>query len=395
MLIVRLFLSLLLCQLVFSPAQATSSAPYLPSNDDEVVQTLPKSIFDLDPRLEYLRLRLGKTPKNLKLAVAVAKRYVSLGLKESDPRYFGYAQAALSSWWSQSSPPIEVLMVRATILQNRLQLNPALALLDTVLTRQPDHKAAILNRALILREQGFYKQAMQACTSLQSNADSVSSAVCSSSIDAVTGKLNSAYEKLQKLLPVTIFGGPGMRQWVLIELGTVAEQTGDFAQAEKYYKDAVKIPLSDPMLPSLYYDVLLERQKYTQVIEKFNDSVQNDKLRLRLAIAAKALDMNALVEEHSTLLKTRFESARLRGDKVHLRDETQFLLQLQNQPRQALVVAKLNWLLHKEPIDMLLYLQASLRASNYHAAKPVLDWINTYKVEDKRLQDLVSQLDQP
>ena len=60
------------------------------------------------------RAALARAPGNLALALQVARRYSELGRVTGDPRYSGYAQAALLPWWDQAEPPRDVLLLRAT-----------------------------------------------------------------------------------------------------------------------------------------------------------------------------------------------------------------------------------------------------------------------------------------
>jgi hypothetical protein len=47
----------------------------------------------------------------------VAQGYLELGRVSGDPRYAGYAEAALAPWWHLDQPPQEVLVLRATLRQ--------------------------------------------------------------------------------------------------------------------------------------------------------------------------------------------------------------------------------------------------------------------------------------
>ena len=80
--------------------------------------------------------------------------YVALGRSEGDPRYDGYAQAALAPWWDLAEPPVPVLILRATLEQRRHDFDAALADLERVLARQPRHPQALLTKATILEVQG-------------------------------------------------------------------------------------------------------------------------------------------------------------------------------------------------------------------------------------------------
>eukprot|EP01034_Spumella_vulgaris_P012435 gene12435-15834_t len=81
------------------------AAPYLPRSGAEVVETLPRRADPQQQELRRMRLQLAATPNDVQLAAALAQRYIAIGRSEADPRYFGYAQAALAPWWHQAAPP--------------------------------------------------------------------------------------------------------------------------------------------------------------------------------------------------------------------------------------------------------------------------------------------------
>ncbi len=53
--------------------------------------------------LRELRLALAAQPGNADLAVRLARRYYDEVAAEGDPRYIGYAQAALAPWWDAAA----------------------------------------------------------------------------------------------------------------------------------------------------------------------------------------------------------------------------------------------------------------------------------------------------
>ena len=67
-------------------------------------------------------------------------------------------------------------------------------------------------------------------------------------------------------------------------------------------------------------------------------------------------------------LRDRFEASRLRGDRVHLREEARFTLHLLNDPKAALKLAQENWQVQKEPADVRILLEAALAAHDAAAS---------------------------
>jgi predicted Zn-dependent protease len=75
------------------------------------------------------------SPGNLKLAAALAQRYIEQARLEGDPRYLGYAESVLGPWWKQAQPPSEILVLRATLRQSTHQFAWAQTLLAEMAAR--------------------------------------------------------------------------------------------------------------------------------------------------------------------------------------------------------------------------------------------------------------------
>src|SRR5262245_5959077 len=81
------------------------AAPYVPADPKQILETLPEAPADSFSReLRQMRRELARDPRNLELATRVARRYIERARAEADPRYLGYAQAALAPWWESASP---------------------------------------------------------------------------------------------------------------------------------------------------------------------------------------------------------------------------------------------------------------------------------------------------
>ena len=79
-------------------ALCAQAAPYLPASGAQVIETLPRRGDPVQQELRRLRAQLNAQPNDVALAATLARRYIALGRSETDPRYLGYAQAALAPW---------------------------------------------------------------------------------------------------------------------------------------------------------------------------------------------------------------------------------------------------------------------------------------------------------
>ena len=153
----------LLCVLVFLAASLSAAAnPSIPRDDHQVLERLPGRSTAAEAReLRRERAELAGDPENLRTSLALARTYIEKSRAESDPRYLGFAQATLNPWWNLPQPPVEVLVLRATIRQSTHDFNAALADLDLALKADPTHAQAWLTRAVILQVRGEYRSGQE------------------------------------------------------------------------------------------------------------------------------------------------------------------------------------------------------------------------------------------
>jgi hypothetical protein len=102
---------------ISSATLQANAAPYTPTGDDQPLERLPTAGNQNLRELRRLHVELAGRPTDLTLALRVATQDIQMARSESDPRYNGYAEAALRPWWSLPQPPNPVLLLRATLRQ--------------------------------------------------------------------------------------------------------------------------------------------------------------------------------------------------------------------------------------------------------------------------------------
>ncbi len=365
--------------------------PYQPTDDRQVLQQLSfKSSDPVARELDNLRTDLRRNPRNLESAVKLATRYIEQGRSEGDPRFVGQAQAVLSPWWSEPTPPTAALLLRATIRQNAHEFTEALADLDQVLAIQPTNAQAWLTKASILQVQARYDEARRACQRLARLAASHVLLGCLSDVAGVTGQSTKSRELLRQVLSDSGLSGRE-RIWLATILAEIATRTGAFPEAERYFSEASEVGIKDQYLLGAYADFLLDQRRYQDVISLLRSETKADGLLLRLALAEQALKLPT-VQNHTAELAARFAAARERGTAVHVREEARFTLTLQHDAQRALPFAQANWNVQREPADARILLESALAAKNPPAAQPVLDWMKNNHVEDVHLRQLANQI---
>ena len=370
--------------------QSVCAAPRIPSSGAEVLEYLPTRNGPVQRELRHLRSQLTQQPDNLQLATQLAKRYVTLARADADPRYLGYAQAALAPWWSMPHPPAEALILRATILQSTHQFAQALADLDLLLKDDPTNAQAWLTRATVLQVQGRMAEAKKSCVQLYGQAQELVVRSCLLGVENLSGDAQRSYEGLRSALERSGTDDAPIREWVLTLLGEMAVRLGDATAAQKHFQDALALDPADTYLLAVYADFLLEQGCNREVIALLKDKSRVDALLLRYALALEA-EHSPLAAQNVSLLRDRFAAASLRGDSVHQREQARFELQLEKNPTRALALAQSNWQVQREPADLRIYLQAARAAGDRAAEQTVKDWLAETGLQDATLATIAKQ----
>ncbi|WP_151636635.1 tetratricopeptide repeat protein [Noviherbaspirillum aerium] len=369
-----------------------SAAPYVPDNDGKVLERLPFKANDPVAReLGSLRATLKRNPDNVQVATRLADRYYRLVSEEGDPRYLGYAQAALGPWWNMQSPPEDVQILRASLRQYRHDFSGAVSDLDQVLSRNPGNARALALRAIIHIVQARYVQGIEDCQSLRKAGDPLIGLGCVAMVEGLTGKAVSAYAALNKEVSAATSVSPENRLWLEIRLAELAERQSLPDVAETHFKKAIALGINDTFLLAAYADLLLEQRRAAEVVNLLKDRQQSDVLLLRLVFAERELQMPS-AKERADLLGARYAAAQMRGETVHQQEEARFALAVQNDPRRALMLAQENWKVQREPRDAEIYLKSAIAMKDAASAQPVLEWLEESRIEDRKLASLARQL---
>lgn len=336
-----------------------------------------------------MRRELARDPHNLELAVRVARLHIERARADADPRYLGYAQAALAPWWSQDSSA-SVLVLRATIRQSLHDFPNALADLSLALKIQPHNAQAWLTRATIQQARGEYAESVRSCQPLERLAGALVATACWAAAASMNGQADASYERLRQVLATQPAAAPGLRQWVLTALAEMAQRRGNSRDAEAHFTEALALGKADAYLKAAYADFLLDQGRYSEVLALLKNQTRADGLLLRLTFAEQALRAPA-ASEHADVLKARFSASRMRDERLHRREEARFTLHLLKQPDEALRLAQENWAVHREPWDARIYLEAALAAGDRGAARPVLQWLRENRVQDVTLASLAEE----
>lgn len=373
-------------------AGAVSGAPFVPHSDSEVLERLPLRPNDPAAReINELRRQLAGEPQNVDLALRLARNYFVQAGAQSDPRYVGYAQAALKPWWSLPQPPAGVLIMRATLRQYGHDFAGALADIDSALKIRPDDIEALSLRADINLVQADYAASRRDCARMAPFVTRLSDAGCVAFIDGMLGRARQSHDVLAAALAGAKGVSADQHLWILTRLAEMAWRLNEPRLAEQHFRHALELNIDDGFLLAAYADFLLDYDRPQDVVRLLKDWARADPLLLRLVLAEQALGMQTF-REHQAALANRYAAARLRGDTTHEQEESRFSLQIMNRPDEALRLAESNWRVQREPRDARVVLEAAVALKRPAAARPVLDWMAQTGIEDWVLHRLAGKL---
>jgi tetratricopeptide (TPR) repeat protein len=373
----------------------TCAAPFVPANETEVVDKLPGRVGGAGATSARERQRtqalLKANGHNLDIALHIAQLNIRRARSEADPRYLGQAQAALAPWWNQENPPVAVLVQRATIRQGLHQFSAARVDLDNVVAREPGNAQAWLTLATVQQVMGDDAAARKSCNKLAALTIAPIHAACVATVDGSTGRARDAAALLAKSLQSGSRVNRELNVWVATLQAELAERTGRVKDAERFYRLALSLDKRDAYANAAYADFLLDENRSAAVLDLIAADTDSDLLMLRRAIAAQKLkrpDAGAIAD----VLEARYEAARSREERLHLREEARFVLHVRHRPLEGLKLAVANWQTQKEPADLRILLEAAGAARDRDAAKPALAWVARTQIEGRVIAQLAKEV---
>jgi Tfp pilus assembly protein PilF len=356
------------------------------------METLPTRPDDpTAAELRRLRAAAAAAPGVAEPAARLARRFFDMALAEGDPRYVGYAEAALRAWPETAAAPTEILTLHGMLRQYRHDFARGMADFDLALRSDPANTEARAWRAAILMVQADYAAARRECELLAQHATELHATACLAYVDATTGQARAAHARLAAALARRNDVDPGFRVWIETRLAEMAWRAGDLAAAERHFRQGLELRVDDNFLLAAYADFLLERGRAAEVLPLLRRWDRSETLLLRLALAARELKLPE-AGNFTRTLGERFADAARRGEKLHLQEEARYLLDLKGDARAALAAASENYRTQKEPRDALVLIEAALAAREPAAAAPALQWLDSSGFESARLRDAASRL---
>ena len=364
-------------------ALVSGATVWRPNQDSEVIATVRTGGWSAaDRELRNLRQTLAANPTQPSLALEVAQRALDRGKREADPRLLGQAELALAPWKDQSDVPVPLRLVRANLYQTLHNFPAALADLNQVLKEDPRHLQAWLLKATVHTVQGDYTQARMAAAQLLGKADDLVATAAIAQIGIVTGSAEAACRQLERALEEELARAESLpadssrtavRVWSTTMLAEALAGLGRSVPAEQRFREALSLDPKDPYLLAAVADFLLSQNRPEEVLTLLAAHRSQDGLRLRWAEASYRAT-GELPTHEVAVLAEQFAAARVRGERVHLREEARFELRLRGQPTRALALARENWRVQKETADFQLLWEAAQAVPDEPTLRELKEW---------------------
>ena len=370
----------------------SSAAPYTPPNDADVVDRLPATTNDPSVRrVDSLRKQLAARPDDAELRLEVARRYFDLAMAQGDPRYVGYATAAIGPLEKLAPNDAGYWLVRGLLQQYSHDFSGALQSLNKASELDPSAAGPIAWRAAIDMVQARYAAALAECTRLAPLAHPLYAQGCAAYVNAATGHLRGSYDELEATFGSAKDVPPGLALWVRTRLAEMAIRLQRPDEAERHFKAALALGVTDQFLLGAYSDFLLSRKRPDEVMKLLADWERSDVLLLRLALAGKMAG-DSRAKDWAAQLRDRFDAAALRGDRLHEQEAARFELDVEGDAKKALAYASRNYTAQKEARDAEILMRAAVAAKQPAAAEPAGAWLKANDYEDPVMVSLAAQL---
>jgi Flp pilus assembly protein TadD len=344
-------------------------------------------------QINLLKKALEQSPEKANIATKLVKTLIQLARQESHAAYYQEAKSVLTPWWNDDQAPIEIILLRAILLQHDHNFEAATKDLLKVIRTQMNNAQAWLTLSNIQIVQGKYDDARASCDALSRVSSHWFASACFSQIYSITGQADRAYSMQKILLEQSEHSQKSLKLWMLGLLSDTAIRQGYKSDAEQCYKTILSLSPHDTHTLRKYADLLIAQERYPELSSLLETKKLDDVLALRYLIAAKNAGKQALVSQQTPVLEKKLfaEKEDLHGH-THKQEQALFLLEIKQQPEQALALALDNWEKQKEFDDTAIVLRAALASNNRSNISPLLDWLNDQKVEDSRLATLVDQI---
>ncbi len=364
--------------LLVAHGAAGAATPVNPLKDDEVIEVLP-----LITRNRPAATAVQQPTVDPAAAARTARQNIAQARQTGDTRYWGRAQAVLSPWWDKTDAPADLAVLQATVQQGRHEFDASRKVLEAALSRTPNQAQGWLNLAALERLQARYPQALAACAQVERAGQALYAQACLLETQSLQGQHDMATPGLQKLIAEA--SGADQRSWLSSLLAEAHERAGRDAPAALAYQRSLSFE-PDLYTAIAYSDLLLRIGKPQEALKTLASAPETDAVLLRRAAAWKRLG-DTRWQGALLALKERTAELKRRGDDptLHGRELALMALWLEDDAAGALLLARQNLVLQREPVDWWIALHSAKAAKDSVALAELNKALQQTGLQDARL----------
>jgi hypothetical protein len=358
-----------------------------------IVQAQTRETAQPKEVLEKLPARNKAAVADVYQAASSARALIEQSRLSGDHEQAREAQRIISPWWNQSSAPVAVVLLQATIEQYLHDFTQAKTTLKRALANASatglERQQALLTLVSLEKLAGRYADAQRSCQQMRRNEAGVAgtitySAICQAQIDLLLGKEQPSLNLIQQAQ--TLIQTPAVKSWLMaIEADHLARQGFDekanavYASSVQLYSDAVtRIDLADQYL----------RAKQPKAALAVLQPSGEPEL-IRIAYAQQQLGQSAWEQTRDQIAR-QFANQDSAGVKpaVHARERALFFLWLNKDLKKAGEFALLNLKTQREPIDWWIAQEVFAAMADKNTLASLKAELTTSGLRDKRLAKL-------
>jgi hypothetical protein len=371
------------------PFSAGAQERFVPG-DQEIVLVSPQKGGGTGSDLREAVARWREQPKDLTRALLYARVAFMAGMNEGDLRWFGAAKTALNPWWTEPTLPAEGFFMRALIKQGFHDFDGALLDLQRAVDRDQTRVEFLGWQMAIYLVKAEMGKAKQSCDLIRQRFGLTEGDACGAQLRYRTGDAANAIRMLDQLAAHRDFQGPNAQDWLAFHRGEARRVNGDAAGAIRIWQSHLKSFPGRHVVRLALIELLNHEQRYQEAWQLNARVPRSDALLVQAIISSRALG-DASAQTLAMEFRQRLAYQRQRGDALIERPHLVYLLQVDQQPEQALALALKNWETQREPADAILLLQAALGAAKPAAANTVLEWQKASGYQEPALKKLLMQ----
>ena len=366
---------------------ALAATPFIPLNDDEVIEVLPSIA-----RNRPVAVPIAKEQIDPLRAADIARQAITLARSTGDNRYWGRAQSVLAPWWDHPNAPVDLAVLQATVQQGRHEFAASRKVLVAALTRQPGHAQGWLNLAALERLSSNYGQSLAACQEVARAGQAFYSQACVLETQSLLGQHSLAQRTLEQQAAQA--SSTEQQSWLLSLLAESLERAGQDSRASTAYQRSLSAQ-PDLYTAIAFSDLLLRTGMPSAALNALKNYPDTDAVVLRRAISLRATGDERWQQLYGSL-QQRVLDLKRRGDDItlHGRELAMSALSLEDDPKRALVLARQNLLLQREPVDWLVAVMAAQKANDPQALADLVAQVGSTGLKDQRLDAAARQKSQ-